>query len=119
MIDNEDGKLPHDAGREGDSYAYDYFKFLTQLSLLTIAGIFAISQMNGALEQIGKVSLIAIMAAVAAGGIASFTGVSQIVVAKTTGTDQSRKIAFLMKVAPAFYCVGVGASLMMFLDVMY
>jgi hypothetical protein len=98
---------------------YDFFKHLTSLSLITIAGIFAISQMDGALEQIGKPALVVTMATVAAGGIASFMGVSQIVLARTTGTDQSRKIRILMRTAPALYCLGVGASLMMFLDVMY
>ena len=117
----EDQEQRVDRGRfgDGESYVYDYFKFLTSLSLLTLAGIFAISQMDGALEQIGKPMLVAIMATVAAGGIASFMGVGQVVYDKSTGVDSQRKISFLMKAAPALYCVGVGASLMMFLDVMY
>jgi hypothetical protein len=118
----EDEELPARASareREGDGYAYDFFKFLTSLSLLTLAGIFAISQMQNALGEIGKVTLIATMATVAAGGIASFIGVNQIVIGKTTGTDESRKIKLLMKLAPALYCIGVGGALMMFLDVMY
>ena len=119
MIEDQEQRAERGTFAEGDGYVYDYFKFLTSLSLLTLAGIFAIFQMDGALEQIGKPMLVAIMATVAAGGIASFMGVGQVVYAKTTGVDSQRKIGFLMKAAPALYCVGVGASLMMFLDVMY
>lgn len=119
MIEEQEKNVGPVQPHEADGYAYDYFKFLTSLSLLTLAGIFAISQMDGAMEQIGKGSLIAIMATVAAGGIASFMGVGQIVHAKTSGIDSARKIAGLLKAAPALYCVGLGASLWMFLDVMY
>ena len=104
---------------DGEGYLYDYFKFLTSLSLLTLAGIFAISQMDGGLDQIGKRSLVATMATVAGGGIVSFMGVGQIVQDRTSGVHSPRRLKFLMKLAPALYCVGVGASLMMFLDVMY
>ena len=119
MIDDQEQKVGGRTAADGEGYLYDYFKFLTSLSLLTLAGIFAISQMQGALEQIGKVSLIAIMDTVAGGCIASFLGAGQIVHAKITGVDSKRKIDVLMKVAPALYGLGLGGSLMMFLDVMY
>ena len=117
MIEDESRSRPEQSN--GDGYVYDYFKFMTSLSLLTLAGIFAISQMEGALEQIGKPTLLMVMAAVAIGGMASFSGASHVVQQQMTGVSGKRMIAILMKVAPAFYGIGVGASLMMFLDVMY
>jgi hypothetical protein len=101
MMEDEERRIARLQSGEGDSYVYDYFKFMTSLSLLTLAGIFAISQMDGALEQIGKPALVAVMAAVAGGGIVSFMGVAQVVQAKVSGVESSRKIGLLMKVAPA------------------
>jgi len=105
--------------RDGDGYRYDFFKYLTSLSLLTLAGAFAISQNEGALEEIGKTTLAVVMGTVALAAIASFMGASEIVRVKSGGTPAGRRVDLLAKAAPAIYCLGVGGILMMFLDVLF
>jgi hypothetical protein len=117
MMEDEERRIARLQSGEGDSYVYDYFKFMTSLSLLTLAGIFAISQMDGALEQIGKPALVAVMAAVAGGGIVHGRGAGSASQGLGCGVFSQDRPAHESSARP--FCVGVGASLMMFLDVMY
>jgi hypothetical protein len=118
MIEDEERTGRVDRG-EQDGYAYDFFKFLTSLSLLTMAGIFAISQMDGAMSKIGKPHLVGTLGIVALAGMTAFSGVATIVNARTRALDKSRNIRWLLQLAPGLYGGGVGATLMMFLEVMY
>jgi len=104
--------------QDADGYIYDFFKFLVQLSLLTLAGVFAVSQTEGAAAEIGKADILAIMGAVTAGGIAAFMGVSAVVRAKSAGLPVKEKAALYAKLAPALYALGVGGFLAMFVDVL-
>ncbi len=119
MIEEQEksvGPVHHD---EADGYRYDFFKYLTSLSLLTLAGAFGISQNEGALEEIGRVALATVMGTVALAAIASFMGASEIVRVKSGGTPSSRRVELLARAAPSIYALGVGGFLMLFLDVFF
>ena len=118
MIDEErppPADLDH---QQADSYVYDFFKFQTQLSLLTLAAVFAVSQLDGALEQVGKIASLWVMGLLAAAGVVSFMGASEVVRTKSAGLPTGRKVALFGKLAPAFYALGVGGFLMMYVDVL-
>lgn len=119
MID-EEHQLPESRHEsDADSYLYDFFKFLTSLSVLTLAGIFGVSQLHGAMQRVGKLSFGFVLACVAIGGILAFMGASELVRTKLEGKPAGRKVQFFRRVAPAAYALGVGGFLMMFVDVMY
>ena len=117
MIDEERPLPPVRSDHESDGYLYDFFKFQTQLSLLTLAGVFAVTQMQGASAAVGKVTVLIIMGTVTAGGIAAFMGASELVRAKAAGLSP-RRVPIYAKLAPGLYALGVGGFLMMFADVL-
>jgi hypothetical protein len=120
MTDDQSESSPSAvADRDGDGYRYDFFKYLTSLSLLTLAGAFTISQNDGALEEIGRTTLAVVMGTVALAAVASFMGASEIVRVKSGGTPVGRRVDLLAQAAPGIYCLGVGGILMMFLDVLF
>ena len=107
------------ADRDGEAYRYDFFKYLTSLSLLTLAGAFGISQNEGALQEIGRTTLAIVMGTVALAAIASFMGANEIVRMKSGGLPVGRRVDVLARAAPSIYSLGVGGILMMFLDVLF
>jgi exosortase/archaeosortase len=117
----DESESPPSAGadRDGDGYRYDFFKYLTSLSLLTLAGAFTISQNEGALEEIGRTSLAIVMGTVALAAIASFMGALEIVRIKSGGAPVGRRVDLLAQAAPGIYSLGVGGILMMFLDTLF
>jgi hypothetical protein len=119
MIDEEHALPSSRHESDADSYLYDFFKFLTSLSVLTLAGIFAVSQAHEATEKVGKFSFAFTMACVALGGMLSFMGAMELVRLKVAGEGLNRKIAFLTKVAPIFYALGIGGFLLMFTHVLF
>jgi hypothetical protein len=120
MMDEQDeSPASAAADRDGDGYRYDFFKYLTSLSLLTLAGAFTISQNEGALDEIGRTTLAIVMGTVALAAIASFMGANEIVRMKSGGAPSGRRVDLLARAAPAIYSLGVGGILMMFLDVLF
>jgi hypothetical protein len=120
MIEDNSESLPTAiADRDRDAYRYDFFKYLTSLALLTLAGAFGISQNEGALQEIGRTTLAIVMGTVALAAVASFMGASEIVRLKSGGPPSVRRVELLARAAPAIYALGVGGILMMFLDVLF
>jgi hypothetical protein len=120
MIEEQGDSLPAAlTDRDSDGYRYDFFKYLTSLSLLTLAGAFTISQNEGALEEIGRVTLAVVMGTVALAAVASFMGANEIVRVKAGGAPIGRRVELLARAAPAVYSIGVGGILMMVLDVLF
>ena len=119
MIEEESEAGSAMPGRDAAAYRYDFFKYLTSLSLLTLAGAFTISQNEGALDEIGRTTLAVVMGTVALAAVASFMGASEIVRVKSGGTASGRRVDLLARAAPAIYSLGVGGILMMFLEVLY
>jgi hypothetical protein len=120
MIEEQSESFPSpSADRDSEGYRYDFFKYLTSLSLLTLAGAFGISQNEGALEEIGRTTLAIVMGTVALAAIASFMGANEIVRVKSGGAPAGRRVDLLARAAPAIYSLGVGGILMMFLDVLF
>lgn len=114
MIDEEKPLADTVHESEADGYLYDFFKFQTQLSLLTLAGVFGVSQINGAMNKVGELPFFFIMATVAIGGITSFMGASEMVRAKNARLPLGPKVEFLRRLASGAYAVGVGGFLLLF-----
>ena len=116
---NEDEKLIGPSGpRDGDEYLYDFFKYMTSISLLTLGGVLTVAQMAGP-EDIKRHTLLMIVSPVAAATLMAFSGASEMVKAKAAGTAVSRNVHRLAKVAPAAFLIGIGAFIAMFVDVMF
>jgi hypothetical protein len=110
MIDDEEMPEPHK--RDGvDGYLYDYFKYLTSLALLTLGGVLTLSE--SASDKFSKYALTAVLILVAASGVLAFSGASEIVRAKSTGTGH-RHLELMRKAAPALLGAGIGVFLYIF-----
>lgn len=107
--DEERSELHKRDGAEG--YLYDYFKYLTSLALLTLGGVLTLSE--GVSDKFSRYALTAVLILVATSGIVSFSGVNEIVRAKTTGTGH-KHLELMRKVAPALLASGIGVFLYIF-----
>lgn len=110
MIDDEE--MPEPRRRDStESYLYDYFKYLTSLALLTLGGVLTLSESVS--DKFSRYALTAVLILVAASGVLAFSGVSEIVRARSTGTGY-RHLEILRKVAPALLAAGIGVFLYLF-----
>ena len=94
-------------GRDGDEYLYDYFKYLTSVSLVSLGALFTFLQMK---NVSGVPSLLIAAAAVVLGASAflSFSGAQALVAAKSDSRPVDDKIHTIRKLAPNVYLVGFG-----------
>jgi hypothetical protein len=104
MIDEQE-RLTKRQEMDGDGFLYDYFKYLTSLSLITLGGILTVVQMNRA-EPVDKPSLLVIVAALSIAGVLSFAGSEEIVRSKTTGKLNERTLRICRIFAPKIYILG-------------
>jgi hypothetical protein len=103
---------------DGDSYLYDFFKYLTSVSLVSLGAIFTFVEM----DKIKGVSDFAIGAAVAVLGLAaflSFIGAEQLVSAKSAGREIEPNVYRLRKLAPRAYLLGLGILAFVCGDVLF
>jgi hypothetical protein len=104
MIDEQE-RLPSKHEMDGDGYLYDYFKYLTSLSLITLGGILTVSQMSRA-EPVDKPSLLLMVAVLSTAGVLSFVGSEEIVRGKATGKRNERTLRLCRITAPKIYIFG-------------
>ncbi|HYI42359.1 MAG TPA: hypothetical protein VD768_01895 [Sphingomicrobium sp.] len=93
---------------------YDFFKFLTSMSLLTLGGMLAISQSVDR-GDIAPFALIVVLLIISGGGISSFVGAGEIVKQRYTGSP-SRSLEFHRKAAPSMLAIGIGMFLGVYVD---
>ncbi|HEX9963441.1 MAG TPA: hypothetical protein VGB04_00475 [Allosphingosinicella sp.] len=118
MTDEDEGLALRHAARDGDEYLYDFFKYMTSVSLLTLGGVLTVAQMAGP-GELKQHTLLMIMAPVAASTLMAFSGASEMVRAKTARQEVSKTTHRLAKIAPAPFLIGVGAFIALFVDVMF
>jgi hypothetical protein len=105
MIEEEGPRQP-DYHHDGDGYLYDFFKYMTSISLLSLGALFTFLQM----ETISGVPPLAIASSVVLLGLAallSFNGAEQLVAAKAVGKPLGRTVHVCRKLAPPTYLVGI------------
>ena len=118
MIEGEEGPALQGAARDGDQYLYDFFKYMTSLSLLTLGGVLTVAQMAGP-DDVKRHTLLIVMSPVAASTLMAFSGAMEMVKAKSGNQEVSKTVHRLAKFAPAAFLLGVGAFIAMFVDVMF
>jgi len=114
MIDEEQGPA---AQSHGDAYLYDFFKYMTSVSLLTLGGVLTVSQMDG--DDLERHTLLIVMTPVALSTLMAFTGAVEMVKAKSSGKELSKSVHRMAKFAPGAFLLGVGAFIAMFVDVTF
>jgi hypothetical protein len=114
MIDNEQA---HDL-QTGEQAAvlYDWFKYLTSLSLLTLGGVLSLSQ-SDAVADIKKAMLVLVLVLLSLAGMASFSGAAMVVDSSTKATPLSRWIKVTGTIAAMSLSMGIGAFLFIFVKV--
>ena len=117
MIGDQESQLPVEqaSGQDAELLLYDFFKYLVSLSLLTLGGVLTVSQIADP-EDVKRGMLLAVLVTVAASGISAFSGASELVRARYTGTPPRAGLNFHRIVAPALLALGVGMFLAMFID---
>jgi hypothetical protein len=114
----EEEKIPNarDEG-PGDAYLYDYFKYLTSVSLITLGAVFTLSQTKGA-EGVPEAFIAGAAFAFVTSAYCAFDGAEHIVAAKTKGEPIPKKVNFYRKMAPKVYAVGIVLIAYIYGDVM-
>ena len=110
MID--DGDMQH-AADDGALLRYDYFKFLTSLSIFSLGGVLALADRVPS-EGRGKALLIAALAVVGLAGILAFTVVGEIVRSRTEGVPARASAIKWSGAAPMVLSVGLGMFVYLF-----
>ncbi|MGA9582225.1 MAG: hypothetical protein WBR13_09685 [Allosphingosinicella sp.] len=118
MTDEDEGPALRRADRDGDEYLYDFFKYMTSVSLLTLGGVLTVAQMAGP-DELKQHTLMMVMAPVAASTLMAFSGATEMVKAKSGRQEVSKTTRRMAKIAPAAFLIGVGAFIAMFVDVMF
>ncbi len=99
---------------------YDFFKFLTTLSLISIGGMFGlINGKNGANISMWMIVLVVVLLGLAA--ITSFSALTTITTTdlkKTAGPPLLKQLLMSQHIASALLSLGVGAFLYAFLKVL-
>src|SRR5687768_7602661 len=98
MSDEEDS-LPALKSDYLELLLYDYFKHLTTLSLLALGGVLTVAQI-GEGEQVKPILLVLVLVTLGLGGVASFSGASEIVRARYTGTPANKSLPLYRVSAP-------------------
>ena len=116
MSDEEESVVAAGSSHDdGELLLYDFFKHLTTLALLTLGGVLTVSQIVDRAD-VKPWLLTAVLVTVSLGGIASFSGASEIVRARYTRTPPHKSLNLYRIAAPALLALGVGMFLSMFMD---
>ncbi|AQR73155.1 hypothetical protein [Sphingomonas sp. LM7] len=106
----EDEQLVLDAGG-GEALLYDYFKHLTQLSLLSLGGVVALA--GSARDE--RAMLIAALVVIGSSALISFSGAGEIVRTRFHGKPTAKYLDFYRVSAPILLSLGLGIFLYLFI----
>lgn len=112
MIDDDGG--PPAMDDSGLAALYDWFKYLTSLSLLTLGGVLSLVQ--GADVPIKKPLLIVVLAFVVVSGLCAFSGAAQVMKSRTQGTPLPPSIRITQAVIGFTLSGGLGAFIYIFVS---
>ena len=114
MIDDDDSKAKPDIGGDGELILYDYLKWVTTLSLLTLGGVLSLGQASDIELEPFEIGMVLIPICIA--GVTALSGVDSIVRARAAGAPRKFRPVTYMRVAMAGLGIGTGAFLSMFWD---
>jgi len=115
MSDEEPSLSARASPDDREMLLYDHFKHLTTLALVSLGGVLTLVQTADPAD-VKPPMVIAVLIALSAGGIAAFSGASELVRARYTGTGYYKSVEFCRRAAPILLAVGVGMVLAMFVD---
>ncbi|HEX8226120.1 MAG TPA: hypothetical protein VF605_20135 [Allosphingosinicella sp.] len=101
----EEQEAPPRGDHDGDHYLYDFFKYLTSVSLLSLGAVFTFLGM----ETAKGVPILMKAAAIVVLGTAAFMaffGAEQLVAAKARGEQIGPAVYQLRRLAPKVYLIG-------------
>ena len=103
MIEEQEG--PPRGVHDGDHYLYDFFKYLTSVSLLSLGALFTFLGMETAkgVPELAKAAAVLVLGLAA---FMAFFGAEQLVAAKAKGERIGPAVYRLRKWAPQVYGVG-------------
>lgn len=111
----DDDSAPPDIDDQRLSILYDWFKYLTSLSLLTLGGVLSLVQgADGA--PIKKSVLFVVLAFVVISGMLSFTGAAQVVTSRTQGTPLPGSMRLTQSIIGFSLSGAVGAFVYIFVS---
>jgi hypothetical protein len=114
VIDDDDSQVKPEIGGDRELLLYDYLKWTTTLSLLTLGGVLSLSQASDLQLNHFKIGTVLIPICVA--GVTSLSGVDAIVRARLTGKSSRFRPVTYMRIAVGGLGIGTGAFLSMFWD---
>ena len=109
---NED-ELPTNRPVDGEALLYDWFKYLTTISLLALGGVLTLSQAPDG-EAIKLPVLVGVIVVIASAGVLAFSGADQLVRARLANDPLPKQVRTLQKVEPFTLAMGVGGFLYLF-----
>jgi hypothetical protein len=114
---NEDDSMQSVRPESGDAelLQYDFFKHMTSLVLLTLGGMLILIKDFDATD-VKPIFVLAAVALISSSGAMAYSGSSEIVRARSTGTPTKPSLRLYARVAPLVLAVGLGIFLAMFLD---
>ena len=119
MIDeNEARPDPRDHaadGRYGETLFYDFAKFATTMSLLTLGGVVSVIQTSPQ-GDIKVFNILVITLAIAAAASASFMAAHTLSDARSQGKEPPAYLRRVMSASLALLGVGLGGFMMMWID---
>ena len=113
----DDEGLPARAADHGDSelLQYDFFKHLTSLVLVTLGGMLIMIK-DFDPKDIKPLFVVTTIILISGSGVLAFSGSSEIVRARRTGTPPKRALKYYSTFAPLVLAAGFGLFLSMFVD---
>jgi hypothetical protein len=113
MIDEDDARSG--LNDSGLAALYDWFKYLTSLSLLTLGGVLSLVQGSDGVP-IKKSLLIVVLAFVVTSGLASFASAAQVVKSRTEGVPLPASMKMTQTVIGFSLSGAVGAFIYIFVS---
>ena len=99
--------------RDNDALLYDWFKYLTTMSLLALGGVLSLSQVPDG-EQIKMPVLMGVIVVIAMAGVLAFSGADQLVRARLANQPLPKQVHLLQRASPFVLAMGVGGFLYLF-----
>ncbi len=118
MTDDEESVKPHDhapANRYGETLLYDFAKFLTTLSLLSLGGLLTLREAAQA-GDLKIFNIVMVSAGILIAGSLAFLTASTLAHARATETEPPKYLPTLMKAALGALGFGVGGFVMLWID---
>ncbi len=106
MIDDDESRVSA-SNTDGSEMLYDYFKYLTSLCVFSLGGVLALADRVPA-DGRGKELLVAALGVLCLAGLFAFTGVGEMVKARSKGVPVRPAAIRYAAATPLLLAVGLG-----------